>query len=472
MKSFHLCNSDMSQHQDNDLAGRTESTTESSSGGSGRSTHSGRGSRTLPHGAGELVAAAIAGPREKLAESERKAQTFVENQQFDCAVQERARCLALARLVYGDGHVRLAEAHSRLAEGYLLKGWAVQAREHSGQARDILHRCCPDPTEQAGEQTETLRCLLSVYRMQGQAAMILGDLEEAEASLKTAERIMGDLQPLLGAAGEKEETVKTEFEIVSTLSRLYLRQRRPEEALFQCMRALRLAEGCLGTSETCAVYRDMAAIEQAEGRLDGAIQHLQQAHSLAQSGDPGGVEEARLAHSLALAHSTSRDPGHKDSALRFFEDSLKIYSSIMGAQDPLSLTVQDDLCHFLLLIGQQENAVRLQRDSLALKRSTFGHLSQEVADTLQLIGGVEMTQGDMRRAYRTMSKCLEIQKLLFGPQHRKTRKTQRTVDMLSAAPEIAGRQRRAESLNTRPPFCAVIPSHNASGGTNVVSSDS
>lgn len=46
----------------------------------------------------------------------------------------------------------------------------------------------------------------------------------------------------------------------------------------------------------------------------------------------------------------------------------------------------------------------MQRESLALKRSTFGDLSAEVAETLQLIGGVEMTQGHMKQAHKTLSK--------------------------------------------------------------------
>ena len=51
-----------------------------------------------------------------------------------------------------------------------------------------------------------------------------------------------------------------------------------------------------------------------------------------------------------------------------------------------------------------QRSVALQRESLALKRNTFGDLSTEVAETLQLIGGVEMTQGQMKQAHRTMSK--------------------------------------------------------------------
>lgn len=49
----------------------------------------------------------------------------------------------------------------------------------------------------------------------------------------------------------------------------------------------------------------------------------------------------------------------------------------------------------------------MQRASLLAKRSTFGDLSAEVADTLQLIGSLEMTGGSMKQAHRTMTKVIK-----------------------------------------------------------------
>ncbi|XP_036391428.1 tetratricopeptide repeat protein 23 [Megalops cyprinoides] len=487
MDSVNTASDSNCKSLENCLAERRESTGDSSSGGSARSAHSEKGPSARSHReAGEALAAVMMSPEEKLAVCETQAQTYAENQQFDAAIQELVRCLALVRLVHGDGHLKLAQAHAKLAQSYLeFKGWAVQAQEHSARALEALLLRTPcSPEQEEGEKADTLRCLLSVHHTQGQSALLLAQsktadritgksltirtLEEAKASLGKAERIVGDLRQLEG--GSSEETAKTEFEITTGLSRLYQRQRRPQEALIQCERALKLLQGQNRPSEVCAVYRDMATIEQAQGRLDRATQHLLQARSVAQSQNPGGVEQARIAHSLALTHSASGQPEHIDSALRCFEESLEAYRSTLGPENALTLSVQDDLCRLLLLIGQQESAVKIQRESLPLKRSVFGDLSAEVAETLQLIAGVEMTQGDMRRAHRTMSKCLEIQVLLLGPQHKKTRAAQRTVDMLSEAPEVAGRQRKASSLKARPPFCAVVPSHNPLGGTNVTDS--
>lgn len=55
-----------------------------------------------------------------------------------------------------------------------------------------------------------------------------------------------------------------------------------------------------------------------------------------------------------------------------------------------------------------QRCAEIQRASLSLKKSTFGELSAEVAETLQLIGGVEMTQGHMRHAHRTLKKVNQI----------------------------------------------------------------
>lgn len=43
--------------------------------------------------------------------------------QYEQAVRELVRCMALTRICYGDSHWKLAEAHVNLAQGYLqLKG--------------------------------------------------------------------------------------------------------------------------------------------------------------------------------------------------------------------------------------------------------------------------------------------------------------------------------------------------------------
>lgn len=73
-------------------------------------------------------------------------------------------------------------------------------------------------------------------------------------------------------------------------------------------------------------------------------------------------------------------------------------------QEWLSPLMERDELHVFSVPLQR--CVEIQRASLATKRSTFGDLSAEVADTLQLIGSLEMSEGRMKQAHRTMTKVL------------------------------------------------------------------
>jgi len=55
-----------------------------------------------------------------------------------------------------------------------------------------------------------------------------------------------------------------------------------------------------------------------------------------------------------------------------------------------------------------QKCVEIQLASLDSKRCAFGDLSSEVADTLQLIGSVEMTKGRMDQAHRTMTEVIIV----------------------------------------------------------------
>ncbi|KAJ3596268.1 hypothetical protein NHX12_002677 [Muraenolepis orangiensis] len=284
-------------------------------------------------------------------------------------------------------------------------------------------------------------CISDLVRCVALAKLAHGDrhLKEAESSYLIAGQILEELYEQDGVV--QEEKNKTELKISTALSRLYQRRGRPEEALAQCEKSLQLLGDGGDPGETCSVYRDMAAIEQSRGSLDRAIEHLTKAHAIAVSQSPGGPDRAHISYSLAMVHSSAAGPHHNESAAHYFEESLGAFKDT-GPQDPTFLKAQDDYCHFLLINGKKERCVELQKASLAPKRCVFGEWSAEVSDSLQLIGGVEMTQGRIIQAHRTLRKCLEIQSIAYGPQHKKTKDTQKTVDMLARAPEVENRPLR------------------------------
>nr|XP_046250353.1 tetratricopeptide repeat protein 23 isoform X2 [Scatophagus argus] len=353
---------------------------------------------------------------------------------------------------------------SKLPQWWLFvpSGWGLQAREHSALARELLPFCSSISSSRE-EKLEVLMCLLSVHLTQGGASLITSHLEEAESSFLQAEHIVEELHQCGGIS--REERIKNELEISTSLSRVYKKHNRPEEALIQCERSLQLLKDCGQPEKTCSVYRDMAVIEQDKGHLDQAIEHLSKAHAIAMSHSPEELEGAQISHSLALILSAAAEPHHNESAGQYFEQCLSAYKNSVGPHGPAFLAAQDDFCRFLLVTGQQERCVEIQRASLATKRSTFGDLSVEVADTLQLIGSVEMTEGRMKQAHRIMTKCLEIQNLLYGPQHKKTKATQKAVDMLARAPEVAEGQQRQGRRKTKPQTFSVVPSFGNDGNS-------
>ncbi|XP_047451875.1 tetratricopeptide repeat protein 23 [Mugil cephalus] len=387
-------------------------------------------------------------PEDKLSYFDRRAQTNQDNQEFDACIQDLVRCVALTRLVYGVGHLKLAQAYARLAKAYFqFKGWGLQAQEHSAQARELLP-FCPSMSSCRDDKLEVLTCLLSVHLTQGGASLLTDNLEVSESSFLEAEHVLEELHKH-SVIGE-DENIRTQLEISTGLCRVYKRQNRPEEALSQCDKSVRLLNDCNNPEKTCCFYKDMAAIEQSRGHLDRAIEHLSKAHAIAVSHSTEELERAQISHSLALILSAAAEPHHNASAGRYFEQSLSEYRNSVGPQSPAFLSAQDDFCRFLLMNGQQEKCVQIQRASLDSKRSVFGDLSSEVADTLQLVGSVEMTQGRMNQAHGTMTKCLKIQNLLHGPQHKKTKSVQKAVDMLARAPEVAERLQRKSTRRTKP----------------------
>ncbi|CAG13081.1 unnamed protein product [Tetraodon nigroviridis] len=413
-------------------------------------------------------------PEEKLTLVDRRAQDHRDKREFDACIRDLVRCVALTRLVFGAKHLKSAQAHVRLAKAYLkFKGCGLQAQEHAGLARELL----PSRSSAA----EELRVLLSVHLTHAHASLMAANVDEAESSFLESEKLVEELHQR-GDISQEEKT-DTEQEISTGLYRVYQSQKRPDKALGQCEKSLQRLRGCGQPEKMISVYRNMAAAEQDRGCWDRALEHLSEAsglgtraHAIAVSHCPEELVGAEVSHSMALILAAAPEP-QSESAGQHFERSLNAYKKLAGLQDPAFLTVQDDFCRFLLLSGQQENlswcqcsqlpcaplqkCLVIQRSSVAPKKSTFGDVSVKVADTLELIGSLEMTQGCLKQAHRTMTECLQIQTLLFGPQHTRSKATQKTVQMLARAPEVGqNQQSRGRDRTKAEPLSTTAPSGN------------
>ncbi|XP_051776242.1 tetratricopeptide repeat protein 23-like [Erpetoichthys calabaricus] len=427
---------------------------------------------------GFMEAAIMRTPEQKLNECEQRAKAFANQGNSSAAIQELVRCVALARITYGDEHWKLAQSHANLAQGYLqFKGLPLQAKLHTKKAHSVLLNYLKQIGQQ--EESEVMKSLICIFLTEAGASIRLIKFHEifslTRTTLKDAELCLGKAEKLVAKFRDlevftKEELTHKEKELVINFARLYQKQGKQSESLSYYEKALELTGDCeVECHQRIALYKEMAVLEQENGNLHRAVEHLQQAYDIALSQSATGTEAADIAHCLAKVCSASTEPAHKGHASQFFEESLKSYKCILGAENSKYLVVQDDFCHFLISAGEAENAAKILKRSLETKKATFGELSTEVAETYQLLGAVECSLGLQKKAYISLNKCLQIQMLHFGPSHKKTKETQKTIDFLSKCPEVGIGQQRSENSRTRPQFSAVFPSCTVRGVSSSIS---
>ncbi|XP_057580519.1 tetratricopeptide repeat protein 23 [Hippopotamus amphibius kiboko] len=388
-------------------------------------------------------------PREKLHLCEEKAKSYANSHEYKQALPELVRCVALARICYGDAHWKLAEAHANLAHGYLqLTGLALQAKQHAEKAKEILSNSMAPPYN---DNTDVFKCSVELFLTMGRALLSLQKFKEASENLTKAERLSKEL--LQCGRIIKEEWMEIQARIKLSFAQVYQGQKRSKEALPHYQEALEYVEISKGEKslECVPILRELAGVEQALGFHDASINHLLQAHLIVLSRNPSQEEAAVSAHSVACAAVASGRPEHHDVAEQYFQDSMTNLKDAEGMGQAKFLSIQDDYCHFLQVTGQQERATSILRESLEAKVSVFGDFSAEVAETYRLLGGADRAQGNQSGAHKKLKKCLQIQTLLYGPQDKRTLATQQTVDVLSKAPGMAVKPR--QPLRAKAAFC-------------------
>ncbi|XP_032809192.2 tetratricopeptide repeat protein 23 [Petromyzon marinus] len=407
-------------------------------------------------------------PEDKLPIAMKIAEAHMRNKQIPEAMTELIRCVALSRIVFGDEHWQVAQAYANLAHGYLsLRGLAPQAKLHCETGQAIM-LTAPHSPSSPGERTNILKTLFTIYCTLGKANTHLKNLKEAEQGLLRAEQIANELSKT-GMVLEREQG-DMDVEVTQALGRLSIQQEKPALAVERLKKTLKLLQLSVGedSPELIPAYQDLAHAEDARQNHQQAIENLLQAHSIAlASYTTDSKEAAETAHIMAKACAAAKDEEFEGLAEKYFVESLNSYELVYGSDSPEWLCVQDDLCHLLVRAKRHQEAIIRLQISLNVKASVFGEFSKELAETHHLMGGIRMAEGQLEKAYKHLNKCLDVQTILYGAQHKKTKSTQKTLDMLSKAPSMANKQKisSAENIKGRPLFTAVVSRQKPLGGT-------
>ncbi|XP_070178706.1 tetratricopeptide repeat protein 23-like isoform X4 [Littorina saxatilis] len=409
-------------------------------------------------------------PDQLLAIAQKKARKLASLKKADRAIKEYTRCIALTRIVHGDHHWLLAKSHVDLGEAYLdLKGYAPQAEFHAETAKSVmLHGAHVSDSVQ--EKAHLYKVLINMYYILGRATTHMKKYPEAEQYLMKADRIAAERSRL--DCVSDEDCDKTDVRLFLAMAKLYGRQKKYAVAAEKYDKAIDLMEKVYGRDSLrlISVLHDYGKLEQSKGRHANhqkAIDLFQQAHDVATANyRQGSQETVDTALALAQAYANTGREEAEGSAESYLNECLANCTAIHGPHHPRSLMVQDELARLLIRTDRHEEAMTMLKSSINPKCQAFGDYSEQVSDTYKLMGSIHLSQGSIERALRAYKKCYGIEQLVLGKNHKKTKDTLRTMELLMTSPGIANKfvLNTQDELQKRPRFNSVVNTGTQMGG--------
>ncbi|CAG2237738.1 unnamed protein product [Mytilus edulis] len=330
----------------------------------------------------------------------------------DEAIRELVRCIALTRIVYGANHWKLAESHADLAEAYLdLKGLAPQADYHAESAKTImLNTVATYTTEQ--EKADVIFILFKIHHTQGRALTEMKQYSDAEKALSKADRTCHDFSRLTCVSDD--ECDEMEIKYCHATARLYWKQKKHARSAAQFDKLLDLMKRQYG---------------------------------------PDSMD---LATDLYLQSHTIAGANYREGSTKMVDTGLALAQAYIryGPQHKKTIEVQDELARLLIRTDRQEDGLDILKSTLPDKCEIYGDYSEQVSDTHKLTASVHLSQ----EILRNLSECLNIEQIVLGKNHRKTKDTERTIDILMASPGLSNKfvLSKEDELKKRPKFNTMV----------------
>ncbi|ELT89607.1 hypothetical protein CAPTEDRAFT_190411 [Capitella teleta] len=422
-------------------------------------------------------------PDKHLKAAERKAKKYAQiPSKKDEAMRQLICCTALARIVYGESHWRLANAYVNLAEGYCdIRGYFPQAQMHAEFAHSIMVKGA-QLASSSTEKPMILNCLINIHYILGisltankkyllkSALANNSRYSEASSYLSKAEKIAKERTKCHGVTDDEIE--EWGIKINKALAKLHAKQQKFALSMTYFEKTLDFLEKKHGPDSAylIPIYQNLGTVEQSKGShadQEKAIDYFLQAHSIASAVyKDNSPEVAETAKCLALAYSNVKDETAETSAESYLNDALMIYQASHGPHHMKTIEIQDELARLMIRTERQEEGISMLRASIEPKKEVYGDLTPEVADTWKLIGSTYLSQGDTEKALRALKKCQIVENAVHGSNSKKSKDTQRTIDILMANPQLAAKQKRSkmDELKDRPRFNATVSRSGNVGG--------
>ncbi|XP_059155733.1 tetratricopeptide repeat protein 23-like [Physella acuta] len=398
----------------------------------------------------------------KLKQSESLAVEYALKHKVDKAIEERIKCLAYTRIVYGSSHWKHAQSIINLAEDYInLKQYFAQAEYHAETAKSImLHG--NHLASSLEEKANLFTVLIQIYRILGQAATALKKYNEAEQALQKADRISKELSKL--ECVTDKECDHLDILLYQAMARLYTKQKKHALASEKYDKVIELMTKEFGNDsiQVMQANTEYGMLEQSKGKFanhDKTIQLFLEAHSIAtaiyKEGHPDLIDTAL---NLSLAYAGNGWEEAEGSALSYLEECLRSCTALYGPNHGKTLEVQDHLAKMYIRMGKMNDAMQILMSSLPSKMECFGDYSESVSESYKLMGSINLSEGNIEKALRAYKKCYTIEVVLHGKDHRKTKSTLQTMEMLLSNPSLSQKflLNKGDDLLKRPRFNSVV----------------
>jgi len=373
--------------------------------------------------------------------SRKKAKSDVSTEAFDVsALDDFVRCVPLARIIFGDFHWRLARAHADLALAYLdLLQLPAQSLEHATTAKTLLTQNV-HLSDNALEKVGILETFLITYYTLGRSSARLDKDTEAEKALAKAEKLHAEFAKLVAA--DHVVVAEWEIKIVLATARLCAKRKSFVAAEEEFGRCLNLMEAFHESSTALAlvpVLLDLAKMKLSIGtasQTEASIELFHRAHDINveanEKGDEDDLATARSALSLGQAYAAlDKDESHA-SAEAYVRKAAETMRASLGCGDEETQAALCSLAKLLVRMTKTSEAVDVLKSKI---RGRFevegGEFSEAMAADHHLIANIFLAGGELERAQAHLKKCVDIRKIVLGPNHRKTREALATINSIS-----------------------------------------
>lgn len=292
----------------------------------------------------------------------------------DALVECRIKQMALQRVLvylYDFPLQDLIRAQITLAEAYALGGFAGQARDHLGKAKEACHAGIYDDVQCQRVQSDILLAEGLLYLTEDQ-------LEQAHGVLQEAARLVREM------FGEVDERAARIYVMLGDLA---LKQQRFAEAADHFSAAWEVRECIAGPDgeETLRVRLKIAEAQHHDEHSDEAIEMQ------------GGVVEQlrKLEKCPALLVESSmqlarwlEQAGRDGEALETLQATERKVHENEGPENAKAVEVKRDIALLHLKLGDHALALQYLNDVHYFERRLYGSQSTSVARTLKALGMV------------------------------------------------------------------------------------